>query len=232
MKRFFPYLMGLTLATGLASCEFDNYDEPKSKLEGRIVYKGEPINVEYNNVTFELWEPGWQKRIPITVTVDQDGSYSALLFNANYRLIIPAAQGPFRSLKNAETSSDTVMVNLNGSQQRDIEVEPYYMVRNPTFTVNARKLTATCKLEQIITGASGKTIERVSLYVSKTQFVDARTSLSTTDLVGSAIKDLNAVSLVLDAPTITGQNYGFARIGVKIAGVEDMIFSPVQKVQF
>jgi hypothetical protein len=27
------------------------------------------------------------------------------------------------------------------------------------------------------------------------------------------------------------QNYVFARIGVKIAGVEDLIFSPVQKVQ-
>lgn len=232
MKRLFPYLIGLTVAAGLTSCEFDNYEEPKAKLEGRIVYKGEPINVEYNNVTFELWEPGWQKRIPITVTVDQDGSYSALLFNASYRLIIPAAQGPFRSIKNAETSSDTVLVSLSGSQQRDIEVEPYYMVRNPAFTVNARKITATCKLEQIITGTSGKTVERVSLYLSKTQFVDARTSVGTTNLAGSAIKDLNAVSLDLEAPTLTGQNYGFARIGVKIAGVEDMVFSPVQKVQF
>lgn len=71
----------------------------------------------------------------------------------------------------------------------------------------------------------------MSLYLSKTQFVDSRTSLSSVDLAGSAIKDLNAVSLSASMPAITGQTYAYARIGVKIAGVEDLIFSPVQKVQ-
>jgi len=55
--------------------------------------------------------------------------------------------------------------------------------------------------------------------------------LSSVDLAGSAIKDLNAVSLSANMPAITGQTYAYARIGVKIAGIEDLIFSPVQKVQ-
>jgi hypothetical protein len=34
-------------------------------------------------------------------------------------------------------------------------------------------------------------------------------------------------------PTIVPtQNYVFARVGIKIAGVEDRIFSPVQKLTF
>jgi hypothetical protein len=214
---------------GLASCEFDNYEPPKSTLEGRIVYKGEPINVEYNNVTFELWEPGWQKRIPITVTVDQDGSYSATLFDATYKLVIPSAQGPFMTVRKG--NSDTTDVNVRGSQTLDIEVMPYYMVRTPQIALSGNKVNATCKLEQVVTGTAAKTIERVSLYVSKTQFVDGRTSVSSTDLKGTDIKDLNAVSLSADFPTITGQNYAYARIGVKISGVEDLIFSPIQKVQ-
>lgn len=230
MKASFLYGLLAILGLGLASCAYDNYPEPQSRLEGRLVYKGEPINVEYNNVTFELWEPGWQKRIPITVTVDQDGSYSALLFNANYKLIIPSAQGPFRSVPK-DSNSDTLAVNLTGSQTMDIEVMPYYMVRTPAFSVSGGQVSASCKLEQIISGANARTIERVSLYLSKTQFVDSRTSLSSTDLKGSDIKDLNAVALSAPLPTITAQNYAFARIGVKISGVEDMIFSPVQRVQ-
>jgi hypothetical protein len=214
----------------LFSCAYDNYPEPESRLQGRLVYQGEPINVEYNNVTFELWEPGWQKRIPITVTVGQDGSYSAQLFKATYKLVIPTAQGPFRSVRK-ENNSDTTTVNLTGNQTLDIDVQPYYMVRTPTFSVASGKVSATCKLEQIITGTDARAIERVSLYVSKTQFVDSRTSLSSVDLAGASIKDLNAISLSTILPTIAGQAYAYARIGVKVAGVEDLIFSPVQKVQ-
>ena len=34
-----------------SSCEYDNYEEPKSRLYGKIVYQGEPINVGFNDVT-------------------------------------------------------------------------------------------------------------------------------------------------------------------------------------
>jgi hypothetical protein len=227
--KLIPILSFCFLVFGLVSCAYDNYPEPESRLQGRLVYQGEPINVEYNNVTFELWEPGWQKRIPITVTVGQDGSYSAQLFNATYKLVIPTAQGPFRSVR--RDNSDTTTVNLTGNQTLDIDVQPYYMVRTPTFSVTSGKVSATCKLEQIITGTDARAIERVSLYVSKTQFVDSRTSLSSVDLTGASIKDLNAISLSTILPTIAGQAYAYARIGVKVAGVEDLIFSPVQKVQ-
>ncbi|MCK8495013.1 DUF3823 domain-containing protein [Spirosoma sp. RP8] len=83
------------------------------------------------------------------------------------------------------------------------------MVRTPAFLVGSGKVTASCKLEQIITGASAKAIERVTLYVSKTQFVDSRTSLASVDLKGADIKDLNAVSLTSDFPAIAGQSYAY-----------------------
>src|SRR5665648_85793 len=166
------------ICTFLASCGKDNYDEPGSKLEGKLIYNGEAINVSYNDVTLQLWEPGWQKKAEINVAVDQDGSYSALLFNANYKLIIPSNQGPFMSKTNAETGSDTILVKLNGSQVLDIEVEPYYMIRNPLFTVAGRVVTGTFKAEQIISGTNAKNIERVNLYVNKTQFVDFRSNVN------------------------------------------------------
>jgi hypothetical protein len=68
--------------------------------------------------------------------------------------------------------------------------------------------------------------------VNKTQFVDAGNSINKADLAGSTIKDLNSVSLTTaDIPAlIPSQSYVFVRIGLKITGVEDMIYTPVQKV--
>ena len=215
----------------LASCGYDNFDEPGSKLEGKLVYKGEAINVSYNDVTFQLWEPGWQKKGEINVSVNQDGTYGAMLFDANYKLVIPKNQGPFMSLTNAETKSDTILVNLKGSKVMDIEVMPYYMIRTPQFTVAGRDVTGTFKVEKIITDANAKNVERVNLYVNKTQFVDFRSNVASAQLDGASVTAGNTITLKTTVPTITPtQNYVFARIGLKIAGVEDMIFSPVVKV--
>lgn len=219
------------IASFLASCAKDNFDEPGSKFEGRLVYNGEAINVSYNDVTFQLWEPGWQKKGEINVAVDQDGSFSAMLFNANYKLIIPANQGPFKSKTNTETGSDTILVNLAGNKVMDIEVEPYYMIRNANFSAEGRVVTGTFKVDQIITGANAKNIERVNIYVNKTMFVDFRSTIASGQMAGGAIKDLNSISLKATVPAITpAQDYVFARIGLKVSGVEDMIFSPIVKV--
>ena len=52
-------------------------------------------------------------------------------------------------------------------------------------------------------------------------------------MAGSAITDPNNISLTVAVPSITPtQNYVFARIGVKIAGVEDLLFSALKKIQF
>lgn len=232
MKQRLYYILWFAMSTMLASCGFDNYDPPKAALQGRIVYNGEPINVAYNEVAFQLWEPGWQTNIPIDVTVDQDGSYSAMLFDATYKMNFRPGQGPFMTLQNDQTNSDTILINLNGSQTLDIEVMPYYMVRNSQFSASGRTVSGSFGLEQIITGENAKNIESVSLYTSKTQFVDSRTSIASKNINGGEIMDLSNVALSVDIPSITpSQSYVFARIGVKISGVEDMIFSPVQRVE-
>lgn len=215
----------------LASCGKDNFDEPGSKLEGKLVYNGEAINVSYNDVTMQLWEPGWQTKGEITVSVNQDGTYGAMLFNSTYKLIIPSNQGPFRSKTNAETGSDTILVKLSGSKVMDIEVEPYYLIHNSQFAASGREITGTFKIDQIITGTGAKSIERVNLYINKTQFVDFRSNVASAELAGDAITNLSSVSLKATVPDIVPtQNYVFCRIGLKISGVEDMIFSPVVKI--
>lgn len=217
-----------------ASCEYDNYEEPGAMLQGRIVYNGEPIHVAINEVNFELWEPGWQLENPINVTVAQDGSFSQSLFNGTYKLAFRPNQGPFRMVHNSATDSDTILVDVQGTTVLDIEVEPYYMIRNPQISLSGDVVNASASLEQIITGEDARNIEQVSLFVNKTQFVDQRGSynLARTDVAGADIEDLSNISLSTNVPDLVrSQSYIYARIGVKIEGIEDMLYSPVQRLE-
>lgn len=226
MKKL-KFIFTLLVATAIfASCDWDNYDEPESFLKGTIVYNGEPINVSYNDVNFQLWEPGWELSYPLDVLIDQDGTYSALLFNGNYKLVFPDGQGPFRT-----TGADTLDITVNGDKNLDIEVEPYYMIRNAQFSATGANVTATFQAEKIITDADARDIERVNLYVNKSQFVDFRTNIASTEIGGGDIADANSISMSVAVPEITPtQNYVYARVGLKVAGREDMIFSPVQRI--
>jgi hypothetical protein len=223
----------LALLALLASCEKDNFTEPKSTLSGRIVYNGEPIGVEYNQVRLQLWQPGFGKLAAIDAQVDQSGFYSATLFNGDYKLVVPKGRGPFKTLEKDAAAKDTLFVKLEGNKEVDVEVMPYYMIRTPQFAGSENKVTATLKLEKIIAGADAKDIERVSLFINKTEFVSRATNVGVTDIAGTAIKNLSAIAIETEIPALVPtQKYVFARVGVKIKDVEDMIFSPVQKVEF
>ncbi|PIQ19775.1 MAG: hypothetical protein COW65_18820 [Cytophagales bacterium CG18_big_fil_WC_8_21_14_2_50_42_9] len=232
MKDKYFLIIWFALGIGLASCDYDNFEAPESMLQGRIVYNGEPINVGYNEVNMQLWEPGWQLKSAINVAVDQDGSYGALLFNAPYKLVIQTAQGPFRSIKNEVTQSDTIIVDLNGNQTFDIEVMPYYMIRNVQISNTGNDVAANFGLEKIITDVNAKDVENVNLYINKTMFVDRANNIASNALAGSSITDMNSINMSVTVPTLnTAQSYVFARVGIKIAGIEDMLYSPIQKIQ-
>lgn len=228
------HLMILVLALAASSCKKDNYKTPSSTLNGHLMYKGAPIGVEYNQVPFQLYQPGFGKTGPITGTFDQDGAYSTLLFDGNYKFTIPPGQGPFQWKENSKNQRDTVAITVSGNQTVDVEVTPYYMVRNPQITAAGGKVSATFNIEKVITDATAKGIERVTLYINKTQFVSGADNIAATNLAGAAsLTNLNNLALSVGIPSISPtQNYVFARIGIKIAGVEDLIFSPVQKLTY
>lgn len=236
IKSRYLVLAAITFCTIAVSCKKDNYTAPSSTLKGRLVYKGDSIGVERDQVPFELYQYGFGKVGAIGSSFAQNGTYSQLLFDGDYKLIIPNGQGPFMWKQIAAGAPDSIAISLKGSQTLDVEVTPYYMIRTPQMTAVPAdtSVTATFKVEKIITDSvNGKNIDRVSLYINKTQFVSGGDNIAGTDLSGSAITDPASITLKVKVPIfVPTQNYVFARIGVKIAGVEDMIFSPVQKIQF
>jgi hypothetical protein len=190
-------------------------------------------------VFFELWESGWGKSGAITVPIAQDGSFSALLFNGTYKLVIPKAQGPFMSITNAVTNSDTIPLTITGNKNMNIEVLPYYMISNSGFTLGADStVSGSCKLEKIIRDANAKDIESVTLFVNRTSFVDDDSQIASVSVSGGSITDMGNIKLTTKIPTVISgigsgtQKYFFARIGVKISGIEDMLYSPVSQIQF
>lgn len=233
MKNCFKYILILTISASFVSCKKDNYAGPGSFLTGKLMYNGDSIQLERNQVPFQLYQYGFGKVGPINGTFEQNGSYSALLFDGNYKLIIPNGQGPFLWKQNAVGDPDSLSIALNGSQTVNLEVTPYYMIRNTQISGSGGTVTATFKIDKIITDSLAKDIERVSLYINKTQFVSGGENIALKDMAGSDITDPNNVTLSVTVPALaTTQSYVFARVGIKIANVEDMIFSPLEKVSF
>lgn len=230
MKISFYYILLLVIMIAGNACRKDNYEQPDARLNGRLVYKGEPVEVEYNQVPFELYQFGFGKVGPLGNTFAPDGSYSMVLFNGEYKFIIPNGQGPFKWKQTPQGAPDSLTINIQGSQELNIEVTPYYMIRNPQLTATGGKVNASFAIEKIITDASAKNIEDVRLYINKTQFVSGADNIASDNIDGGAITNPAAVNLGVTVPALS-QNYVFARIGLKVAGVEDRIFSPVVKVQ-
>lgn len=232
MRTFQYIISSFFLLALLSACEKDNYDAPSSHLTGRLLYNGEAINVEADRVPFELYQYGFGKVGPINGYITPDGSYSHMLHDGEYKFLIRPGQGPFRWTDNGG-KPDTITIQVNGNTVRDIEVTPYYMIRTPDIGYAGGNVAATFKIEQIITGPDAKNIERAALFVNKTIFVGVDNNIARADIVNADIADPNSVTLQVNVPAISpAQNYVFARIGVKTEGVEDWIFTPVQKLSF
>lgn len=239
MKHIFKCFFILGVVFSLASCKKDNYAAPGSFLTGRLLYNGDSIQLERNQVPYQLYQYGFGKVGPIGSTFAQNGSYSQALFDGDYKLIIPNGQGPFMWKQDANGNPDSLSITMKGDQTVDLEVTPFYMVRNSQFAFSSgdSMITATFKAEKIITDPTmAKDIERVGLYINKTQFVSGGDNIAFTNLGGGSIADPDNISLSVKVPFLdkvmaTSQDYIFARVGIKMVNVEDMIFSPVEKIQ-
>src|SRR4051794_26030192 len=237
MKILFQYLFVLFLAVAVFSCDKkDNYDPPSSTLTGHLLYQGDTIYVERNAVHFQIYQYGFGRvgQISPDETFAQDGSYSALLFPGDYKITIPNGDGPFMWKQTASGTPDSLSVAVSGGQMTaDFEVTPFYMIRNAQITGGSSNVTASCKLEKIVNDANAKDVEYVALYVNNTQFVSGINNVASSSIAGADISDANNVQLSVQVPALTpSQNYVFARIGLKMVNVEDLIFSPVVKITY
>jgi hypothetical protein len=217
-------LLGVMALAGLlSSCEKDNRLEPKSMLKGRVVYDGQPVGVRSNGVQLELWQRGYQLFTKIPVHINQDGTFSASLFDGNYKLVRLRGNGPWAD------NTDTIDVEIRGVKEIDVPVQPFFVFQNDTYSKGEGKVSATFNLKQV---DATRKLESVSLFVGTTTIVDPNNNAGNVQELAANIKDLTKpITLTATlSSALAGRDYVYARVGVKTAGVGEMLFGQPQKV--
>jgi hypothetical protein len=227
MKNKFILLVVFILASFIAGCTVDNYDPPTSFLTGHVVYNNVPIGVRSNATQLELWQYKWDTkgviaRAKIAVYIAQDGSYSARLFDGNYKLV-RLAGAPW------VTQTDSIDVTVSGNTVVDVPVTPYFTISGETFIYNKAdsSLTSTCNITKVGTAA----ITNVTLYAGITSIVD-NTNSSQNNALTTGLTDLTTAKT--NKITLTSVNkkrdFIYARIAILCAGSSERYFTQVQKI--
>lgn len=229
MKNIALFLITV-LAITFTSCEYDNFDEPNAIISGKVVYEGETICVKNNQVTFRLYEPGWELSgsTYMDVQVAQDGTFSASVFKGkNYCLIRQNNIGPWVN----PTSSDTIFViNCAKNEVVDMPVTPYYLLDNASITCSNKIVSGTCSVREVTVG---RNIEYVGLYAGRNIIVDntynfgEAGAVTATTLGGQVSLTLNLSGLQVNSTVNSLPSTGFiyARMGLKIEGIDAMVYT-------
>jgi hypothetical protein len=227
MKRSFSKIILAALLPGVfVSCGLDNYEPPKSMLTGRVVCKGTdeavPVRGTGEAVWLQLYQSGYHNYTPINVRVTQDGSFSALLFDGDYRMVTRDNNGPWNNTR------DTTYFSVRGATVQDKEVIPYYMIRDASMSLVDGTLTANFT---VVNTGSVKTIDRIMLMVNKTTFVADVRQIQTERWTGTDADTGNhTLSMELSEGAKQSQ-FLFGRICVWTTGADQGVYSQVFKLK-
>lgn len=204
-----------------SACELDNYDEPTSLLSGKVTYNGEPVGVRSNVLQLELWQPGYQLYTKIPVFIDQDGSFSAVLFDGNYKLVRMSG-APW------ENNTDTIDVVVKGNTMVDVPVVPYFIPEDVSYQHNAKQITATFTVNRI---SNLRSLKSARLFLGKTIFTDNVFHLRYATKSASDIEPGLPVTLTVTVPDDYSGDFVYARIGVETDGIGELLYSPAEKIE-
>lgn len=222
MKRKILYYILIIPVIFFAGCELDNYDPPSSPLTGRLVYNGQPVEIRQGIDVLQLLQPGYENSNAIPIRVQQDGSFSSLLFDGTYQLIRVAGNGPWTHVP------DTMEIEVRGATTVDVPITPFFSVADVDFTVTDGVLTASCRVTQHV----DRQLEAVVLLVGRRALLDHMYRITESRIPGAQVTldEQITLSQTLTTDQLASQPYLFARIGVKAVGHPEYIYSPVWEV--
>ena len=208
----------------LFSCKKDNYEEPTSRLSGRVIFQNQPVGVRSDGVQLELWQRGYALFTKIPVYVAQDGTFSAALFDGDYKLVRLRGNGPWID------NTDSISVKVSGNTQVDVPVVPHFNLNNVSFSKSGNTVTATFTVQQF-TAASQ--LERVNIYLGTTMIVDNTRQDASAEKVAAdvVIGQPGTISVTIPA-ALASRNFMYARVAVKTNGVGEALFSAPYRIDF
>ena len=218
-------ILGLFLVTG---CELDNFDEPKSEFKGRFVYEGEALQLRgtaYDNdcMMYAYQEgPEYEDRGAINLFVNSDGEFNSLMYNGFYKIVLRQDRGPWIPRK------DTIEVNIKGNQILDVEVTPYFLIKDTEIDFQNKVVKVKCKINQVVETAS---IDRAVIYISKTKLVDNVAKIAEKSFTNLTPGEHEFTFDLSDNGVTDAAKFLYARVGVKARQANDYIFSEVTQLR-
>lgn len=211
------------IAVLLAGCEKDNYQAPKSILSGQVIHNGQAVGLRSNGVQLELWQHNYQLFNKIPVYVAQDGSFSAEIFDGDYKLTLVRGNGPWAD------KLDSLDVKVKGTTRVDVPVDLFYRINDEAFSREGNTVKVSFNLQKV---KSIRGLEKVKLYVGQTVLVDDIINIGSVEQSGEAITDLNQpITLQVDIPASSiSKGYVFTRIGVKTEGAAEYLYGQATKI--
>lgn len=216
------YILGISalLTLLITSCSKDNYEEPGSVLTGKIVSEASNQvlgvkNQSEGGVKIQLWQDGYQLHTSIEVSVNQDGTFSASLFDGTYKVVTTDNNGPWIN------DRDTVVVQVKGNATVEYPVRPYFELKNEAFKLEGNTLTATFTVDQV-NAIQDRGLGELTLYVGNTVFVDDSFNKMK---VSAASPVVGTNTITMDVSNLSASPVLYARVGVKINGVEQRLYT-------
>lgn len=224
-KTIFPVVIAFVILL-CAGCTKDNFKKPSSFITGRIVYQGQPLGIrsaQTGGVQLEIWQKGYQLYTKLAVSVAQDGTFSANLFDGNYKLIPLKGVGPWAD------KLDSIDVTVNGTATVDVPVDPYFIIKGESFQKSGSTINATFTLQKVNTT---KALELVRIYVGQTVITDQTNNVANAQKATAAIPDITQpITLSIPIPaSLANSDYLFARVGVKTLGVAELLYTQSIKI--
>lgn len=211
-----------TAALLLSGCAYDNFAAPESTLSGRVVYDGQAVGVRNNGPQLELWQDGYPLRSAITLYFNQDGTFSASLFDGQYKLV---RKGDAPWLQQA---TDTIVVNVKGNTHIDVPVTPYFTISGDAYQKSGNTITASFVVNKVVQSANA---ELVRLYLGKSVLTDQVQRELRVDGDPAALVFGQNTSIAGELPdNLKNLDYVFARIGIKSTSSSEYFYTPVQKI--
>jgi hypothetical protein len=226
-------VLAFVTALFLPACDYDNFDPPNTTLEGAVIYNGEQVGVSHGIYGLQLWEPGYELNDDIQVFLQQDGTFSSKVFDGEYKLVRRPGGGPW------VPNTDSVRIQVDGSNVRvnqgngqvsngrlEVPVQPYFWIENENIERNQSTITASFEVSQEVASAD---LETVGLYVGSSRLVDESGSGSdaVTTMSAGEIEDRSSIQLSVDVSDLGNTGTLYARIGVKAAESEQLLYTPV-----
>lgn len=222
MKLKFLIILTATAGLFLAGCGYDNFNAPESMLSGKVVYDGKAVGVRNNGPQLELWQDGYPLRSAIPVYLNQDGTFSASLFDGQYKLV---RKGDSPWLQQA---TDTVLVNVRGNTNIDVPVTPYFTITGDSFQKSGNTITAQFVVNKIVQSAN---VEFVRLYLGKSILTDqVQRELRVDGNVGSLVFGQQTAIAGELPDNLKNLDYVYARLGIKSNASSEYLYTPVQKI--